>query len=308
MPAIDIRPMRSDEWNRVAELIHDSTNAWYQNSGKPAIFSAGPESTLVFCEVYEAIDPGCCLVAEDNERRKLVGSCFYHPRSTHVSLGIMNAAPGAFGRGVAGLLLRKIIEECDRQAKPLRLVSSAMNLDSYSLYNRNGLTPRIVFQDMYLPAGVELPPPPNGTERVRPARPTDTAAMAALEFELAGIERESDYRYFLENHSGIWHASVFEGSSGRIDGFLVSVHHPGSHMLGPGMMRDESQAAALIWAELSRHRGRSPVFLVPAYAQALLRLLYAWGARNCELHFGQGLGEYPLPRGVWMPSFMPETG
>ena len=63
--------------------------------------------------------------------------------------------------------------------------------------------------------------------------------MAALEWELAGIRRKNDYRYFLENRRGIWHTSVIENRSGKIDGFLVSVNHPASNMLGPGVMRSE---------------------------------------------------------------------
>ena len=51
--------------------------------------------------------------------------------------------------------------------------------------------------------------------------------MADLEMELSHIRREKDYRYFLENARGIWHASVYENGSGGIDGFLVSVNHPG---------------------------------------------------------------------------------
>ena len=132
--------------------------------------------------------------------------------------------------------------------------------------------------------------------------------MAELEEELSGIRRDKDYRFFLENSDGIWHASVFESGSGSIDGFLVSVAHPGSNMLGPGVMRDDQQAAALIAAELDHHRGRSPVFLVPVDRLSLVRTLYGWGARNCELHVHQVRGDWQSCAGVNMPTFMPETG
>ena len=35
----------------------------------------------------------------------------------------------------------------------------------------------------------------------------------------------------------IWHTLVLEGARGRIDGFLGSVAHPGSNLLGPGVIR-----------------------------------------------------------------------
>jgi hypothetical protein len=36
--------------------------------------------------------------------------------------------------------------------------------------------------------------------------------------------------------------------------------------------------------------------------------MYALGAKNCELHFGQVRGPWTAPTGVVMPTFMPETG
>jgi GNAT superfamily N-acetyltransferase len=308
MADLQLRPMRADEWDRVAELICHSTNHWYQAGNKPAIFPHGPLSCRLFCEVYEDLDPGCCVVAENVERGQIVGSCFYHPRETHVSLGIMNAHPDAFGRGVAGKLLRFIIDFAERQKKPVRLVSSAMNLDSFSLYNRNGFVPRKLFQDMYVPMPADrLPAKVAGSERVRAARAADVPAMVALEGELVHIRREKDYRYFIENRRGMWHTSIYEGPRGQIKGFLVSVAHPGSNMLGPGVMRSQEQAAALILAELQHRAGATPVMLVPVECSMLVETLYGWGARNCEIHFTQVRGEYESSNGVVMPTFMPET-
>src|SRR5579863_4708737 len=158
---MNLRPMRPDEWTKVAQIICHSTNRWYERAGKPAIFPHGPQSCLLFCEVYEDLDPGCCVVAEDEPTGHLMGSCFYHPRETHVSLGIMNVHPDYFSRGVASALLRFITDQADEVGKPLRLVSSAMNLDSFSLYTRGGFVPRAVFQDMLIPVpleGLAVPP------------------------------------------------------------------------------------------------------------------------------------------------------
>ena len=63
----------------------------------------------------------------------------------------MNVHPNHFGRSVAGRLLRHIIEVADAKQQPLRLVSSAMNLDSFSLYTRAGFVPQAAYQDMILP-------------------------------------------------------------------------------------------------------------------------------------------------------------
>src|SRR3954463_12813225 len=147
-----LRPMRPDEWSAVADLICTSTNAWYRKNRGFDVFTAGPESCLLFPQTYEALDPGCCIVAEDAATHRLMGSCFYHPRETHVSLGIMNVHPDFAGRGVASRLLRFVTEFARDQSKPVRLVSSAMNLDSFSLYSRAGFVPRATYADMMIPA------------------------------------------------------------------------------------------------------------------------------------------------------------
>jgi GNAT superfamily N-acetyltransferase len=315
MAELRLRGMQQRDWAEVADLIYVSTNYWYRASGKPAIFSGGPEATELFCQVYEDLDPGCCVVAESTRTGRLMGSCFYHPRETHVSLGIMNVHPNYFGSGVARRLLGFVTDLADREGKPVRLVSSAMNLDSFSLYTRAGFVPRCTYQDilMHVPqeglgqavaAASRVP----GQERVRPATPDDVPAMAALETELSGISRRKDYRYFIDNARGIWHVSVLENAQGGLDGFLASVAHPGSNMLGPGVVRTQDGAAALLLAELDQQRGRSPVFLLPVECDELVRRVYAWGGRNVEVHFHQVRGTFQPFRGVNLPTFMPETG
>ncbi|NNC90034.1 MAG: GNAT family N-acetyltransferase [Akkermansiaceae bacterium] len=300
---MDIRELRQDEWAAVAELIFTSTNGWYRRNLNRTCFPGDdPSVARLFPEVYEALDPGCCLVAEIEG--EMAGSCFYHPRETHVALGIMNAAEKFAGRGVARALLDEVVRRAAGQ--PVRLVSSALNLDSYSLYTRSGFVPFALFQDMYFPPGSSLPAP-GGGGGVRSAGPEDVDAMVALEEELTGIRRGKDYRHFIGNEAGIWSVSMRNGDAG-LEGFLCSVNHPGSRMLGPGVMRNTEAALALIGSELRRFGEETPVFLVPAAAKDLVNRLYAHGARNCELHVAQCHGEFREPGGILMPTFMPETG
>ena len=55
-----------------------------------------------------------------------------------------------FGQGVARSLLLEVIRVAEDKALPIRLVSSAQNLDSFSLYTRQGFSPIHAFQDMFL--------------------------------------------------------------------------------------------------------------------------------------------------------------
>lgn len=302
--------MTVEDRYEVAELIYASTNAWYVQRGRPPIFQGGPRVAEIFFDVYHALEPGCAVVAENTRTGTLMGSCFYHPRQHHVSLGIMNVHPNYFGRGISSALLKHIIDYTDQHGyKALRLTQSALNLDSYSLYTRAGFVPRQAYQDMFLTVpndGWKKTVP--GADRVRPARLGDVSAMAALEMEVSGISREEDYRYCIANALGFWHVSVIEHPQGGIDGFLIASTHAAMNMLGPGVTRSAEAAAALICRELDQQRGRAPVFLIPVDQEALVRLLYDWGARNCELHFCQVRGAFQPYRGVNMPSFLPETG
>ena len=146
---LTVRTMDSSEREEVAALIFNSTNAWYQkNRGFDAL--ADPAGGRQIVETYELLDPGCTLVVYDDEQKRIAGSCFYHPRPTHVSLGILNSHPDYAGQGAAKMLAARIAEIAAEQNKPLRLVSSAMNLDSFSVYSRLGFVPTEFFQDTIL--------------------------------------------------------------------------------------------------------------------------------------------------------------
>jgi GNAT superfamily N-acetyltransferase len=309
MDRMHLRAMKAEDRAEVAELICVSTNAWYEKRGLPRVFPAGPEPTEVFCDVYEALDPGCGLVAENPRTKRLMGSCFYHPRERHVSLGIMNVHPNYFGRGVAAALLKHIVDFADdRGYRAVRLTSSALNLDSYSLYTRAGFVPRSAYQDMIMEIPESgFPHRAPGEDRVRPAVEADVEAIKALELEVAGICREKDYRHCIQNPEGIWQSLVFEGDDGRVAGFLVSCEHPALNILGPCVTRTEGQAAALIARSAHRYGGSYVIAVVPAHCAELVRQMYDWKARNCELHLCQVRGEFQPFRGVSMPTYMLET-
>ena len=157
--------MRPGEESAIAALIYESTNSWYQKKLGYKLFTGEPEDCRLFPDTYEALDTGCCIVAEIDG--KIAGSCFYHPRDTHFGLGIMNVLPEFASQGVAKGLLDQVIEKAGDH--PIRLVSSAMNLDSFSLYTRAGFVPVAVYQDMTIPQDKPLPPPPGISGSIRPA-------------------------------------------------------------------------------------------------------------------------------------------
>ena len=276
MLTFDTRLMRADDWDEAAQLIHASLNIWYEKNRGFRLINGGWETMLLFPRVYEVLDPGCCVLVEETTSKRIAGTCFFHPRTTHVALGIMNTHPDFFGHGVASRMLRYITDEAERRQVPVRLVSAATNIDSFSLYNRAGFVPTRFFQDMTAKVpedGFDVNIPPGWT--LRDATVDDIPKIVALEKELASIEREKDYHFFLRNDGGIWHMSVIVHVDGVLGGFLASVNDPGSNMLGPGLARNEILAAALVRGELNFHRGCSPVWLIPSCSRTLVDAMYA---------------------------------
>ena len=307
---IILRQKKASDNAAAAALIRDSLNAWYKknrgfDSVVPSVEAAG-----VYSRVYDDLDPGCCVVAEDAETGRLAGSCYYHPRPTHVSLGIMTVAPEYFGTKTSSKILAYIVDVAKGREQPLRLTSSAMNLDSFSLYNRAGFVPVAMYQDMQInvPAEGVVAEAPSGFV-FRDGQAGDVKELAALEMELQGIDRAKDFAYFLENREGIWGSSVLiNESTGAIEGAMFSVKDPGCRMVGPGFARTERQALALVKRELNRWRGEwSPIVLAPTSCVEMRFGLYELGARNTETHVAQVLGESFPRAGVAIPTFMPET-
>ena len=302
-----LRRMSADDRDEVSRLIFHSTNRYYLSIGREPLFKGDELSASDIFDVYERIDSGEGIVAVGDQSRQIIGSCFVHPRETHVSLGIMNVHPDHFGRGVAQSILAEIIDRAEISDKPVRLVSSCFNLDSYSLYTRAGFVPFHTFQDMF----VEVPEcgvpdgPPNDIP-VRTATLEDVDEIASLERRICGISRIDDYRYFIRNDDNLWRVSVVESSRG-VNGYLASCGSNALNMIGPGVACTQDQAAALFYDQLNQHQGRCPVLLVPVSCGDLVRQLYKWGARNCELHVAQSYGPAQTPDGVVMPTFLPES-
>ena len=89
---------------------------------------------------------------------------------------------------------------------------------------------------------------------------------------------------------------------------MISCKHEALNILGPCVTRTEAGAATLIARAAQRYRGSYFLAVVPAHCEELIRQMYQWKARNCELHFCQVRGEFQPFAGVNMPTFLPETG
>ncbi len=303
-----LRVMLPTDRKAVAGLICLSTSVWYRSHLGVPRFLAGPQSTELYYDVYHSLPGSSGVVAVDDYSAQVVGSCFQHIRPTHVSLGIMNVHPSYAGRGIASSMLAHIVQTAEDLGKPVRLVSSALNLDSFSLYNRQGFQPYSLYQDLRFAVpsdGFSLDFP--AARRARPATRADLSAIVELESDISGLERPGDWRYFLENSAGIWQVSVCENAAGGLSAVMASVIHAATNMIGPGVARDCESAKAVLLAELNHHCGRTPLALLPIAYPDLVSFAYALGGKNTEIHFAQALGSVPPLRGLTFPTFMPES-
>lgn len=308
---IAFTPLSAADHEAVAHLLHRSLVDWYESRLRQgARFGDSPEPFRIFPEVYEALDPGEAVTARDEDSGALLGVCFSHERETHVAVGIVATAPEAAGRGIARSMMQAVLAKAQALGKPARLVSSLLNLDSFSLYTRLGFVPGTIFQDLLLsvPADGLSAAAPAGVERVRLARADEAARLADFEQSLQGIRRDKDYAFFLANKIGSWQVLVSEDAEGQINGVLGVSDHPSFTMIGPGVAADEASGEALLWRALDLLRGRTVVFLVPCAAAGLVRTAYGWGARNVELHVAQSTAPLAGARGLVFPTFLPESG
>lgn len=306
-----LRPLTEDDRSAYSRMLHRAFNTWYGAHGWPTdYFGCTPEQTGIFLDIYGDISPGRSVAVFDPSSGAMMGACFYHPREHHVSLGIMSVNPDYFKRGVGRAMVNHIVAFTEANQYPaLRLVGSAMNMDSFSLYNRSGFVPRGSYHDMVIAVpetGLAVDYPLR--EQVRDATLADLDAMAALELEVSGISRIGDYRYAIENPRGVMHAQVFESSKGTFEGFMISIKCDALNMLGPCVARSEKVTLALLLQATERFRGQVPLFVIPMDKRELVETLYDWGARNVETHLFQVRGKFQPFNGVSLPSFLPETG
>ena len=306
---IAFTPLTLADRESMARLLHRALVHWYESRlGQGSRFGDRHEPFTLFPEVYEALDPGQCVTAR-TESGEIVGLCFSHERETHISVGIVATSPDATGRGIARRMMTLVLDKAKRLGKPARLVSSLLNLDSFSLYTRLGLVPGTIFQDMLIavPEGGMPAPMPARANRVRDAVMADVSRIADFEHSQQGIRREKDFAFFVRNEVGAWRLLASEAESGAVNGFLAMSTHPSFTMIGPGVSADEETAIALLWKALDYQRGKALVFLAPCAASKLVRTAYTWGARNVELHVAQSTAPFAGAKGIVFPTFLPET-
>jgi GNAT superfamily N-acetyltransferase len=305
--SLSIRALTDKQDDEVAQLLHRSLTRWYETHlNQGARFGDSHLPFLHFPALYRRIDPEHSLGAWLDQQ--LAGVAFIHPRETHVAAGIIATNPAFARRGIAKALVTKACNLADQLNLPLRLVSSLLNLDSFSLYSRCGFRPVTIYQDVLLavpPTGITVPELQG--VRIAPANPEHAPEIAQRERELCGISRLSDHQALLAQTALPWEVLVARDSSNTLLGAVTFTRHPEWSMPGPAFAQDETVLSTLLLHALNHLKGRDIVTLIPSDARKLLASMYALGGRNIELHALQVRGEWKPPTGLSIPTFLPET-
>ncbi len=306
-PTITIDTLAGDHDETVAQLLHRSLSSWYDiHLNQGSRFGASHLPFIHFPALYRQLDPEHSLGAWIDQR--LVGVAFLHPRPTHVSAGIIATDPALARRGIAKMLMARACALADQLNLPLRLVSSLLNLDSFSLYSRCGFRPVTIYQDLHLTVPAQgIAPPELAGIRILPAGPEHANEIARAEHELCGISRQQDHQALLSQTTLPWETLVARDSSNTPIGAITLTRHPDWSMPGPAFARDETVMLALLHHALNHLKGRDIVVLIPSEARELLASLYRFGGRNIELHALQIRGDWKPARGISLPTFLPET-
>ena len=306
-PSIITGALAEQHDDQVARLLHRSLATWYEtNLNQGSRFGSSHLPFIHFPKLYRHLDPTHSFGAWLDQQ--LAGVAFIHPRETHISAGIIATDPAFSRRGIAKMLLGRACALADELNLPLRLVSSLLNLDSFSLYSRCGFRPVTIYQDVHLSVptqGLACPDVPS--IRISTAGVEHAPEIAEAEQELCGISRPRDHHALLAQTALPWEVLVARNSSNSLLGAITFTRHPDWSMPGPGFAQDEAVLSALLYQALNQLRGRDIVALIPSDARNLLASLYAAGGRNIELHALQVRGDWKPPAGLSLPSFLPET-
>jgi GNAT superfamily N-acetyltransferase len=247
------------------------------------IEAQSPDFTRMQMDAMLTTDGIYALIAEQDG--DVVGSAFQDERGDIVGIGPVSVDPSAQG-GVGRALMESLLRRCQsRDARGVRLVQTAYNYRSLSLYAKLGFAvrePLSVFQGETKSAGTT-------TGDVRPATPQDLDRCDDLCQRVHGHNRHGE----LSSWIGAGTARVVE-REGRITGYATGCGYL-FHAVGES---DDDIIALLAAAEFVAGLG----FLVPSRNTALMAWCLGSGLRLEQQSTLMSIGFYAEPKGSWLPS------
>ena len=216
---------------------------------------------------------GCFAGGGDGGDRRLVGSALLVPYGGRLAwLAMVLVTAGHRRRGVATRLVAECLARADRDGLTVGLDATPAGREVYR---------RLGFRDGFglhrLAADAPAPAPVGAAGvSIRPMRPADLAAVAALDALAFGADRTPVLAYLHAARPD--RAVVAEADGGRLRGHAFVRHGRLAHHLGPLAADDPEIATALAARALAGLEGRAVVD-VPDDQAAFLVPLGGWGFR-----------------------------
>ena len=283
MTEVHLREASADDAGACAQVMWDAFESFATAHNFP-VEPGTPDFTGAMMRAMLSTDGVFGLVAERGD--EIVGSALQDERAAIVGVGPVSVSPtqreGHVGHALMEALLRR---SRDRDVAGVRLVQTAYNYRSLSLYAKLGFAvrePLSVFQRP--PDAVAVP-----STTVRPATLDDVRDCDDLCRRVHGHDRHSELLTAVQ--SGI--ARVVE-CDGEITGYTT-----GSGYVGHAVGETTTDIIALL--------GSAEVFvglgvLVPSRNSGLMRWCLGSGLRLVQQSTLMTIGLYNEPQGAWLPS------
>lgn len=283
MATLKIREVTADDAGTCARVMFDAFETLATRHAFPV--EAGTRELTDFqLKAMLATDGIFGLVAERDS--EIVGSAMQDERGTIVGIGPVSVDPAAADDGAGRALMEALLQRSrDRDAAGVRLVQTAYNYRSLSLYAKLGFAvrePLSVFQGSPNSAAI-----PGAT--TRPTTAADVDACDDICRHVHGHDRHRELQDWLAAGT----ARVVE-RAGRITGYATGFGYTW-HAVGE---TDDDIIALLQSAEAFIGLG----FLVPSRNTALMTWCLNSGLRLVQQSTLMTIGLYNEPRGAWLPS------
>lgn len=285
--SINIRPVAPADVENCGQIIYKAFGGINDQHNFPHEFQS-TEQTRGFAQMLVGNPAIYGVVAEKDGQ--FLGSNFLFEQNEIVGIGPITVDPDAQAKGV-GRILMQVIMERGKNAKGIRLVQSAFNTVSMSLYVSLGFDIKEPLVHIEGAISGELPP----DIEVRPVSEEDYASCEELCKKVHGFSRVEELRQF----TAMLPAFVVTREN-RIVGYAAA---PNSWQMNHSVAEtDEDMQNLLIGAANLTEQPLS--FLLPSRNGGLFRWCLKKGMKVVKPMSLMSMGEYQEPRGSFLPSVL----